>query len=72
MCFYQVRKVIFFSNGFSFIVYNERISGGSKFGKTVEELKISVPESCEISEGKLLNGRQSISSIKMWVDTLSI
>ena len=47
-------------------------SGGSKFGKTVEELKISVPESCEIIEGKLLNGRQSISSIKMWVDTLSI
>lgn len=33
-------------------------SGGSKFGKTVEELKISVPDSCEIIEGKLLNGRQ--------------
>ena len=26
-------------------------SGGSKFGKTVEELKISVPDSCEIIEG---------------------
>ena len=47
-------------------------SGGSKFGKTVEELKISVPDSCEIIEGKLLNGRQTISSIKVWVDTLSV
>ena len=47
-------------------------SGGSKFGKTVEELKISVPDSCEIIEGKLLNGRQTISSINAWVDTLSV
>lgn len=39
-------------------------SGGSKFGKTVEELKISVPDSCEIIEGKLLNGRQTIASVK--------
>ena len=36
-------------------------SGGSKFGGTVEELKISVPDSCEIIEGKLLNGRQTIA-----------
>ena len=47
-------------------------SGGSKFGKTVEELKISVPDSCQIIEGKLLNGRQTISSINAWVDTLSV
>ena len=33
-------------------------SGGSKFGKTVEELKVSVSADTEISEGKLLNGRQ--------------
>ena len=26
-------------------------SGGSKFGKTVEELKVSVPDSCQIVEG---------------------
>ena len=45
-------------------------SGGSKFGKTVEELKISVPDSCEIIEGKLLNGRQTIASVKEWADTL--
>ena len=47
-------------------------SGGSKFGKTVEELKVSVPDSCEIVEGKLLNGRQTIASIKEWVDTLPV
>lgn len=47
-------------------------SGGSKFGKTLEELKISVPASCEIIEGKLLNGRQTIASIKGWVDNLTV
>ena len=47
-------------------------SGGSKFGKTAEELKVSVPESCEIIEGKLLNGKQTIASIKEWTDTFTI
>lgn len=55
------KKIILFST-----------SGGSKFGKTVEELKISVPASCEIIEGKLLNGRQTIASIKGWVDNLTV
>ena len=47
-------------------------SGGSKFGKTVEELKVSVPADTEIIEGKLLNGRQSIATIKAWTDTLLV
>ena len=47
-------------------------SGGSKFGKTVEELKISVPASCEIIEGKLLNGIQTIPGIKKWTETLDL
>ena len=47
-------------------------SGGSKFGKTVEELKVSVSADAEIIEGKLLNGRQSIAAIKAWTDCLSI
>lgn len=47
-------------------------SGGSKFGKTVEELKVSVPASCEIIEGKLLNGKQTIPSIRAWTETLSL
>ena len=46
-------------------------SGGSKFGKTAEELKVSVPADTEIVEGKLLNGRQSIASIKEWADGLN-
>ena len=47
-------------------------SGGSKFGKTVEELKVSVSADAEITEGKLLNGRQSVASVKAWTDTLGI
>ena len=46
-------------------------SGGSKFGKTVEELKVSVSADTEITEGKLLNGEQSIAAIKEWIDTLA-
>ena len=47
-------------------------SGGSKFGKTVEELKVSVPDSCQIVEGKLLNGKQTIPSIRNWTETLLV
>lgn len=47
-------------------------SGGSKFGNTVEELKVSVADNAEIVEGKLLNGRQSIASVKAWVDSLDV
>ena len=47
-------------------------SGGSKFGKTVEELKLSVSADTKIIEGKLLNGRQSVASVKTWTDILDI
>lgn len=47
-------------------------SGGSKFGNTVEELKISVSASCEIIEGKLLNGKQTIPTIRSWTETLPL
>ena len=47
-------------------------SGGSKFGKAVEELKISVPNTCEIIEGKLLNGKQTIPTIRAWTETLDL
>lgn len=47
-------------------------SGGSRFGKTVEELKVSVPDSCEIVEGKLLNGIQTIPSIRKWTESLNL
>ena len=45
-------------------------SGSSGFGKTVEELKVSVPASCEIIEGKLLNSKQTIPKIREWTETL--
>ena len=41
------------------------------FGKTVEELKVSVPATCEIIEGKLLNGKQTIPSIREWTESLN-
>lgn len=47
-------------------------SGGSKFGNTVEELKVSVADNVEIIEGKLLNGRQSIATVKAWTDALML
>lgn len=47
-------------------------SGGSKFGKTVEELKVSVPECCEIIEGKLLNGKQTTPTIRAWTEGLGL
>lgn len=47
-------------------------SGGSKFGNTVEELKVSVADNVEIMEGKLLNGRQSIATVKAWTDALML
>ena len=47
-------------------------SGGSMFGKTVEELKVSVPATCEIIEGKLLNGKQTIPSIREWMEALNL
>ena len=47
-------------------------SGSCGFGKTVEELKVSVPASCEIIEGKLLNGKQTIPKIREWTESLDI
>ena len=45
-------------------------SGGSGFGKAAAGLKSSVPASCVIREGKILNGRQTVQSLKTWVDSL--
>ena len=47
-------------------------SGSSGFGKTVEHLKGSVSDTTTIKEGKLLNGRQSVGSLKSWVNGLGI
>ena len=44
-------------------------SGGSGFGKTVENLKDSA-SGATIVEGKLLNGTQSIAGLKSWEDSI--
>jgi flavodoxin len=47
-------------------------SGGSGFGKTVENLKGSVAASAAVKEGKMLNGRQTKESLAAWVDSLGL
>ena len=47
-------------------------SGGSGFGKTVDELKVSVKGNVQIIEGKLLNGKQTIESVGKWVGSLKL
>lgn len=46
-------------------------SGGSGFGNTVAELTGSAPNA-EIIEGRLLNGRPSVDTLKTWVASLNI
>ena len=47
-------------------------SGGSGFGKTVEELKVSVTDDTQIVEGKLLNGKQTLAGIGKWISSLKL
>ena len=42
-------------------------SGGSGFGKTVQNLKPSVSDSTEIVEGDILNSNPSVDDLKKWV-----
>ena len=45
-------------------------SGGSGFGKAVAGLKPSVAADTVITEGKVLNGRQTAASLKAWAETV--
>ena len=47
-------------------------SGGSGFGKTVEELKVSVTDDTQIVEGKLLNGTQTLAGVSEWISSLKL
>ncbi|MBQ4264055.1 MAG: NAD(P)H-dependent oxidoreductase [Clostridia bacterium] len=47
-------------------------SGGSGFGKTVEELKVSVTSDTQIVEGKLLNGKQTLAGVSEWISSLKL
>ena len=47
-------------------------SGGSGFGKTVDDLKDSISETTVIKEGKPLNGRSSKAELAAWVQSLEM
>jgi Flavodoxins len=47
-------------------------SGSSSIGETVANLKGSVDASVTITEGKMLNGRQTKESLTAWVDSLGL
>ena len=43
-------------------------SGGSRFGKAVENLKPSVSDSAEILEGDIFNSNPSVEQLKIWAE----
>ena len=45
-------------------------SGGSGFGNTLKELKVSVSETTEVIQGELMNGKQSFDKVNAWVKKL--
>lgn len=47
-------------------------SGGSGFGNTVKELKLSVSNDTIIKEGKILNGNPSTFELEKWIKSLNI
>ncbi|MDO5552332.1 MAG: flavodoxin [Planctomycetia bacterium] len=47
-------------------------SGGSGFGRTVENLKNSVSPTAIIQEGKLLNGNPSETDLTNWIKNLKL
>lgn len=47
-------------------------SGGSGFGKTLEELRVSVSEKAELIQGELMNGKQSFDKVNAWIKKLNV
>jgi flavodoxin len=47
-------------------------SGSSGIGNTVAELRPSVDTTATITEGKMLNGRQTAESLAAWVESLGV
>ena len=45
-------------------------SGGSRFGKTVENLKNSFAKSAQITEGGILNNSPSIEGLEAWAENM--
>ena len=47
-------------------------SGGSDIGKTADKLKPYLSEGAEIIGAKVLNGNQSMDSLKKWAESLGV
>ena len=47
-------------------------SGGSGFGRTIENLRVSVADTTELVEGKILNYNPGVEDLKKWVGSLEI
>ena len=47
-------------------------SGGSGFGKTVENLKTSVSPTTKIIQGEILNSNPSVDKLKQWTKSLKL
>ena len=45
-------------------------SGGSRFGRAVDNLRVSVSDSTEVIEGEILNSKPSVEELKKWVESL--
>lgn len=45
-------------------------SGGSGFGRTIDNIKTSVSNSTKVIEGKVLNSNPSVEDLKKWISTL--
>lgn len=45
-------------------------SGGSGFGRTIDNIKTSVSGSTKVIEGKVLNSNPSVEDLKKWISTL--
>ncbi|MCR5265546.1 MAG: NAD(P)H-dependent oxidoreductase [Cyanobacteria bacterium RUI128] len=43
-------------------------SGGSGFGKTLDNIRVSVSESAEVIEGGILNHSPSVQQLKQWAE----
>lgn len=47
-------------------------SGSSDFGNTINELKISLPDSTKLIEGKVLNGKYTKKELSDWAESIGV
>lgn len=47
-------------------------SGNSDFGNTINELKISLPDSTKLIEGKVLNGKYTNKELSNWAESIGV